>query len=352
MIVLTAAYFIMQSESSTFRGMMRDLSAFIANKSEAAEIKFEYEDNGCYTYVENSIAVVTSNETTVFDKYGDVVFSEVCNYSQPAVKVNGKYAVSYDIGGREIKLFNCDRLIRSIEMQEFVISVSIDSKGWLAVCTEEDGYKGAVTVYDASGAAVYKWYSAEGYIVDVELSSENRMLTVLTASATGSNIISLSLGSNEVYSKYIKPDKIAMDIQLAQDGTVVCVMSDELLFVNQEGEQKSSYELSNKRLMSYKFAEDGSTFLICEDYTSGEYYVCTVSTSGEEIGSFTTSKKIKSAAFCKEFVAVVYSNEIIVYNKKLVEQNKYQPEEEPMEVFIRSDGAAMAVLGNKLRVYK
>lgn len=51
-------------------------------------------------------------------------------------------------------------------------------KGYYAEITPQEGYRGSVTVYDAGGDAVYKWYSASGYVLSADVSDNGRYLAV------------------------------------------------------------------------------------------------------------------------------------------------------------------------------
>lgn len=61
-----------------------------------------------------------------------------------------------------------------------IISVRLSDSGHAAVCTEESGYKGLVSVYDGTGSLVYRWYSADSAVISASVSPEGERLAILT----------------------------------------------------------------------------------------------------------------------------------------------------------------------------
>ena len=51
-------------------------------------------------------------------------------------------------------------------------------RGFYAEIFDEPGYLGSVTVFDKGGNAVYKWYSANGFIVSADVSCNGKHLAV------------------------------------------------------------------------------------------------------------------------------------------------------------------------------
>ena len=66
-----------------------------------------------------------------------------------------------------------------------IMSTAINENGLFAVCTEEAGYKGSVTVYDSELTPLYKWYCASGDLICAALSRDGT-LAVLTENERGS----------------------------------------------------------------------------------------------------------------------------------------------------------------------
>lgn len=74
-----------------------------------------------------------------------------------------------------------NRIIEIILAAAIVVSIAIAAKadrGYYAECGTAEGYLGAVTVFNKLGEPVYRWYSAEGYIVSADVSRSGKRLAV------------------------------------------------------------------------------------------------------------------------------------------------------------------------------
>ena len=69
---------------------------------------------------------------------------------------------------------------RVIETDNGIRDVQLSDGGYLAVCTQQPGYMGSVTVYSPERERVYKWYCASQRLISAAVSPHGKYLAVLT----------------------------------------------------------------------------------------------------------------------------------------------------------------------------
>ena len=125
--------------------------------------------------------------------------------------------------------------MKSITASGKIISACLNEDGWLALCTQESGYKGLVTVYNAKGGEEYYWHSAGGYTLSAEVSSNNRELAVLTLTDEGSRIVFFELDNTEEKSSLTFPETLVTEISYIKSDSVLAVSEDMLSVVYNDG---------------------------------------------------------------------------------------------------------------------
>ena len=126
---------------------------------DSAPYTFDSSASRTFRTVDSRLAVVSSSGLQLLDENGKTVLHEIFTLSQPGISVGGERVCAYDIGGTTLCVADFKGNKTDIEPAGEIISADLSDSGYLAVCSDAAGYKGAVTVYDTSGKAVYVWYS-------------------------------------------------------------------------------------------------------------------------------------------------------------------------------------------------
>ena len=116
----------------------------------------------------NDLLVCTQSQVQLFSPTGAVRVKEAVSMDAPALNVAGKYAVVFDVGGKQLLYFRGDELAHRMELpgELSILSATVNEKGWVAVTSKEGGYKGVVTVYDPSFEAVLAIRLSSRYVSD------------------------------------------------------------------------------------------------------------------------------------------------------------------------------------------
>lgn len=191
----------------------------------------------CYAMAGDTLISASGSGVRGFDLTGEtVVLDFPCKLTYPAICSNGERAIAYDIGGGNIVCSDGSAL----SLENAITSVSLSDGGHLAVCAEEPGYKGAVTVYSPEMQPVYKWYCADSWIIAAAVSPDGEHLAVLCSAEDGCRIRMFSLDSETEQGTYPAPESLSELIWL--DDTICGIGSSGIYFCSAEGREKDRYD--------------------------------------------------------------------------------------------------------------
>ena len=113
-------------------------------------------DKMSLAYLENGILMSSAAGAHYYSFSGRQYAEEVLSMDNPVLSASSKAGVVYDAGGQSLFLFRGTEEVfdLSLEGDGDLLSARANDSGWLAVTAQRSGYKGAVTVYDASGSEV------------------------------------------------------------------------------------------------------------------------------------------------------------------------------------------------------
>jgi hypothetical protein len=349
-VSVVAAVLIMNNGKLTAEGFSR-LFSNLDEKTEAASFLFDAGPDADLASFGGGLAVATTNGLQVFDRYGDNSFSDTMYLASPTLVVGGNAGAAYDLGGRSLALFNTTGVIKSITTKGNIISACLNSDGWLALCTQESGFKGLVTVYNAKGDEVYYWKSANGYTLSAEVSPKNRELAILTLTEDGSRIVFFALNSTDEKSSCTFSGTLVTDIAYIDGDSVLAVSEDRLAAVHEDGACDTLIDYTDKYLAGYSTDGDGFTALVLNDYLVGEQGgIVTVDRSGKTLGTLATDRKVLSLSAGGDYLAVLYSDRLVIYKKNLEECASYDDTAGAVRAIMRPDGTALVVTAHSAEV--
>ena len=111
-----------------------------------------------------------------FDGAGEQTLDRELEVKPARIAKNGPIAAAYARGGTSIVF--PDRGV--IETDNGIRDVQLSDGGYLAVCTQQPGYMGSVTVYSPERERVYKWYCASQRLISAAVSPDGKYLAALT----------------------------------------------------------------------------------------------------------------------------------------------------------------------------
>ena len=218
----------------------------------------------------------------------------------------------------------------------------MNRKCWFALCTEETNYKGSVTVLNGQRKAVYKFYSGDGYLLSAVVSDNNKKLTAVKLNASGSQLVEYRLDSEEPVMTADIAAEVAIRCKYGAYGSLTVLTDSSLINLNEDGTVKNSFDFSDYALADYSTGGDGYSVLYCEaSQPDTRASLMTVDDSGKLISKVETLRDIKDVDASGQYIAVLYTDGLMIYDKSLRERGTYETATDAMTVLMRSDGTAI-----------
>ena len=291
--VLAAAYL----DLSNFDSLRRALSY---DKADAAgENTYDYDNDRTnrFALLGDRLLVVSTTRVSVLADDGSEVYAQEVKLDSPAIALGGRTAAVYDVGGTTLYILGERGLVRdlSTETENGIISAKLNSSDMLALVTDKSGYKSSVSVYNASGERVFTFNSSNRYMIDACVERGGKHVAVAT------------LGSEDaMFVSTIR--RYALDQETAVSA---CVLDDSLLY--------------------------GSG-------SAGK--LVTVGAEGNLIASLDTQRDVLDISAAGKYLAVLYSDELVIYTSDLAEYASLTDTQYARGVRMRADGSAV-LLGSQ-----
>jgi len=299
---------------------------------------FENGSQQVYAALNGGVAVASSTGLQVLDKDGYTILRSVVSVTTPALTVSDTTAAIYDVGGTLLRVGDTKGNLTTLDVTDTIISAKMNAAGWLAVVTEETGYKGLVTVYNAEMEAVYKWHSGTNYVLSALVSPDCKTMVALTLEETGSSVHVFSLSSETEYASYHGDGILLFDLAFLGNDRLCAIHDGGLVFFTTSGTEGGTYAFDGAYLAGYSFSGDGFATVLLSQYLSGNAgNVVTVGYGGNVTGQLTPDESVQGVYVRGKQVMLRYGEYTALYSQSLEEQTRFNG----------AQGAKYAILTDK-----
>ncbi|MCI8809037.1 MAG: hypothetical protein HFF84_02720 [Oscillibacter sp.] len=352
LVVLLAAY----RDGTGFDVLRRYLNYGAAEKAED-EIIYDYDASAKnrYAVLGENLLVLSDTSFSLLDKHGGEIWKVTVNMSAPALSCGGGRAVAYDVGGTTLYLADESGIIWELSAAEDepFIAASLNEDRYLAITSEKKGFKGSVSVYNNKLSLAYVFDSSRRFVLDACV--VNNTLAVVTLGQENgvfvSNVVLYHMPAEESAADYNISGGLVSAIG-EQDRKIVTVSDTCLTYASMAGEVQATYTYKGSYLREFALEGDGFAALLLNRYRSGSVgQLVTVDSSGKELGSLEVREEVLDISASGRYLAVLYSNHLVIYNDDLQAYATLQETDYAREVLMRSDGSALLLSSESASLY-
>lgn len=288
--------------------------------SHSDAVKLTFQTGVEYDMVNYGKDMLLVNNEGIFsiDKSGREAWSAVSAATSPSILVKGKYIMLADINGKTVKTFKKEKLISQIDTENEILCSKMNKNGYVAIATDELGYKGMVLVYDKAGKEIFRWHSGTGYIGDIDISSGNKLAVaqlITDKEEVCTKILVITPNSDKEPVCVAEMPGIVMKLQYRDNGSLIA-LSNKGLFgfkrsgkpsfeVHYEGKKPIECNIENENNMILAF-DSGLNSTILESYSS----------KGKLRGAFDLGSEIRALDVNGECIVAANREGIVQINPK------------------------------------
>ena len=301
---------------------------------------YEHPGTSAYAAVGRGFAVLNSTELTVWNEQGDKTYSALLSFKKPEIAAGGDYAAAWDLRGSDVYAITENGLNYKASAEGRIINVSINAKGYLALCAEETGYGGTVTVYNPNGRALYKVYSGSKYVYAAEMNGSTDV-AVLSFGSGESELKLYKVTEEEPKASYTCPELI-LDVA-ANDSGYVAVTEEKVIFLDKNLYVRAEYSFQGRHLANYSIKKDITAVVTGEYRVGGSHEIVTLENDGSVIARLETDEDISWFEMGERAAAVLSPGKIEVFSYRLEPKESFAPPAGTEIVTFRDDDNLLAV---------
>ncbi len=353
-VVLVAAY-----RDGTGFDVLRRYFSYSREEKTSGDAGYDYDASSSnrFAALGDTLVVLSDTSLKLLGQGGEELWSANVQMKAPALATGGGRAVAYDVGGRELYVLDEKGEVASFQTdeEEPLIAATLNGKGWLAVTAEKQNYKGCVSVYNAKMEKVFDFNSSRRFVSDACVTDDCAYLAAVTLGQEDgsfvSNIVLYDLTQTEPVANYSVRDGLVMSVT-QQSGKLVTVSDNKLTIADTAGQIAGEYSYGGTYLREYDCGGDGYTVLLLNRYQSGSVgRLVTVGTDGEELASLDVHEEVLSISAAGRYVAVLYTDSLVVYNPDLQAYATLKGTGYAKEALVRTDGSALLVASESARLF-
>jgi len=335
----------------SFAGIARSFTYRNLGSSQLAEeYDFEERSSAVYAALGDGLLIASKDGYEYIDKSGETAQSAFFAMDRPAIDTEGDTAVIYDVGGTAVSVVNKTGLLYTLENDKTVISAKVNASGWSAICTSETGTKGAATVYNSDGTAVYQRRLSEGYLVTAVVSSDGKDLSLLSLTERGSRIQCFTRSSEDIQAEYNEAGVVYNDIGYTSAKNIAAVSDERMVFLNQSLEELGAYDYEGATLKAYIFGEDSLLYLGPYQGAEGGTLIL-LNVNGGVSGQQEMAGEITSLTRAGSYTAALTSGQLTIYEGAFKSLAETVASGNVQRALVRDDGTALLISGNHVKLF-
>lgn len=270
------------------------------------------------------LAVLTSSSVSVLDP-GDanVEFTAVHGYANPIMKVSDSYLVTFDQGGKKLRLDYSGENLYEINSKTSVLCADVADNGNVAYATTSEGKRSDVYILSKTQDEKLKYSVSYGFVTNIAVSDNGKKVAFLAMNSQDAKLMSklylMNAGDSEPYAEFDISGSTILDIEF--DSNKLFVIGNDFLSVVSGDDMKSVIKQGSMNTVCFDYMPGGELVLAYNTYNnSTSNSIVRVSSSGSVKSTISVDGTIKDISCSSSEVSVLFSDSIVTYKLSSAEQ--------------------------------
>lgn len=310
-----------------------------------------------FAVLDGDLLVCSANTISLYSGSGTQYINESVSMDNPVVNTNGSLAVVYDAGGSSLYILGQRALVWSADDLESILSARLNRNGQLTVVTQTSGYRGMVTVYDASYAPVMSVNLSSAFVMDAALSDDGHTLAIFTAGQSGGTFATtLELDTLDYSDGEYQPDLTCplgggVVLEVRHTATGVWALGDRGLTVTGHDGSTSGVSWADRHLRRYTLSGDGFAAALLGRYRTGSQSELWVVDEAGQRRTLSLNEQVMSISAAGRYLAVLTGDRLDIYTSELELYASLEGTQGARVVLLMEDGSAILISADAAGYY-
>lgn len=339
-------------------------SLALNDSGQAESFHYSGSDSDVFVDLDGDLLVCGKNSISLYSGSGVQYIDQPVSFSSPAAHSAGAAAVVYDAGGNDLYVYRKREQVFSLHSDNMLLSARLNDSGLLTVVTQQAGYRGVVTVYDAGFNPTAALSLSSVYVMDAVVSSDGGTLCIASVFQTDGNFTSSLLLYNlgQLTADGVSRDAVpfaaspldgSLVLDLGGSGDRHWVLGDRGLWVlDAQGTALGGLDWSDRILKAFSLSGDGFAAALLGRYRTGSQSTLSiVDSDGALTGSLDLDEQVLSISAAGRYFAVLTADRLDIYTKDLSLYSSLEGTHGAQKVLLHRDGSAILISSGTARLY-
>lgn len=363
-LVLGAVFLIANHDKLNLDALKRYIAYRSLERSDSGQAEsFSYSasSNDIFDVLGDDLLVCSSGGVNLYSGGGVRYVEEAVILEDPVAEVCGSNAAIYSAGGDTVYLYRDRTQFGTLsDLEGVILSVRLNSSGWLAVTTRESGYKAIVTVYDNELNKRMAFRLSSAFVTDAVVTEDCLSLATVSINQNASafesllSFYTLPSAENSGVDYHLTPastfslgNNVIVELK---GGTSIWCVGDSGVSV-WDGKSVGSWSCQGKYLKSYALSNNFAAMLIGK-YRAGSYAeLYTVDNQGVPSVGRSINEQVLSLSAAGRYVAVLTADRLDIYTQDLDLYDTLNGTNGAKNVLMREDGTALLISSDTAHLY-
>ncbi len=332
-----------------------------SDSGQAESFDYSPSASDVFASVGNDLLVASGGGVRLYSGGGVRYIEEDMVLERPAVHVCGETAAVWSVGGNTVWLYrDRARFGELTDLDGTILSVRLNSSGWLAVTTRAAGYKAVISVYDNELNLRMAFRLSASFTTDAVVTEDCKSLAVISIGQTGASFQS-SVSLYDISSRqesgvdydltptlsHVLGNNVIVDLN--STGSVWCVGDSGVSVVKDSAVETWGYH--DWHLKNYAFSQEFAAVLLGKYRAGTQAELYTIDAAGTPSVGRVINEQVLSLSASGKYVAVLTADRLDIYTRNLDHYATLDGTSGAQKVLMRSDGTALLIDGETAHLY-
>lgn len=316
---------------------------------------FESDSNYQISEYDGNILTLSYDGVKIIRPNGKQKAALEYNMANPHMNISGDMILLYDKDNTKLTVYDGTKKKYSYECDKKIKSAKVNKNGYAVLVSDETGYNSRVTVLDDKGAVAYIWKIGNEYIVDADISPDNKKIVAATITTnTGQiveNVIFVDIEKAAETGRGTSTGIMPLQVKFVGNGNALVLSDTKLCGYDTKAKKIWQNDFENSLLDTFSIDEDGNIVVSLRGIKNNSI-IRMYTKNGKKTGEFVTETQAMHVDLNSKYVAFCEKGKVsmIDYSGKLISSAEIK--KEVRDISVISDSKIILLCGDCIQLIR